>query len=132
MLTVIDSTVWIDFFRGSPLPEVGELERTIRRHEAMVGDLILAEVLQGIPNENTFKLVRSHLEEFPIYNMVGRDVAIESANNFRRLRRRGFTVRKTIDCMIATFCIENQLQLLHNDRDFEVFERELGLRVLHP
>ncbi len=97
----------------------------------MLGDLILSEVLQGIEDEREFTLVHDQLMAFPVLSMGGPVLAVASARNYRRLRRQGFTVRKTIDCLIATFCIENGLVLLHNDRDFDPFERALGLRVLH-
>lgn len=131
MPTLLDTSVWIDFFRGTPTPQVALLEQVVRQGRAVLGDLILCEVLQGIEDEREFTLVLDLLMAFPILSMGGPDLAVASARNYRRLRRHGFTVRKTIDCLIATFCIEHGLVLLHNDRDFDPFERTLGLQVLH-
>ena len=130
MPTVLDTSVWIDFFRGTVTPEVRLLEQVIHQGQAIVGDLILCEILQGISDERQFDAVRNHLAAFPVLPMAGSYIAVQSAINYRSLRRRGYTVRKTIDCLIATFCIENDLALLHNDRDFDAFEQLLGLRVL--
>jgi len=130
MPTVLDTSVWIDFFRGTAAPEVHLLEQVIHQGQAIVGDLILCEILQGISDERQFDAVRNHLAAFPVLPMAGSYIAVQSAINYRSLRRRGYTVRKTIDCLIATFCIENDLALLHNDRDFDAFEQMLGLQVL--
>lgn len=131
MLTVIDTTVWIEFFHGSHTSRVSRLEETISHGEAVLGDLVLCEVLQGIRTDRDFNNVRMHFNAFPVYSMVRRDIAVQSAINYRRLRHKGITVRKTIDCLIATFCIANGLGLLHNDRDFDPFEHELNLKVIH-
>ncbi len=132
MTTLIDTTVWIDFFRGVDTPQVALLEAVVREGQAALGDLILCEVLQGIREEGDFKRVRRQFGPFPVLSMVGPEIAVQSAINFRRLRAKGITVRKTIDCLIATFCIEKDVELLHHDRDFDPFEGELGLRVLRP
>lgn len=129
MRTIIDTSVWIDFFRGAASQQVHLLEQVVRQGGAALGDLILCEILQGLETEQDFKKVQRHFKAFPVFSMVGPELAIKSALNYRRLRRKGITVRKTIDCLIATFCIENDFALLHNDRDFEPFERELGLSV---
>ncbi len=131
MPTLLDTSVWIDFFRGTTTPQVTLLEQVVRQGRAVLGDLILCEVLQGIVDEREFTLVHHYLIAFPVLLMGGQDLAVASARNYRLLRRQGFTVRKTIDCLIATFCIEHGLALLHNDRDFDPFERSLGLQVLH-
>jgi hypothetical protein len=95
-------------------------------------DLILCEVLQGVREEFTFAQVRRELLNFPVFNAGGSHVAIAAARNYRFLRQKGNTVRKTIDCLIATYCIESGGALLHRDRDFDPFEKYLGLRVIHP
>ena len=97
-----------------------------------IGDLILAEVLQGIRDDSQFSFVLHRLADFEMFEMGGSELAIASARNYRLLRKRGITIRTTIDCLIATFCIENGHTLLHNDRDFDAFEEHLNLRVLHP
>ena len=129
MPTIIDTSVWIDFFRGAPTREVELLGGVVRQGHAAVGDLILCEILQGLKQDQDFRTVQRHFKAFPIFSMVGAEIAVKSAQNYRRLRSKSITVRKTIDCLIATFCIENDFVLLHNDRDFEPFERELGLTV---
>lgn len=129
MPTLLDTTVWIDFFNGVDSPHVERLKRVVREGDAAVGDLILCEVLQGIRDDGQFELVRRHFEPFPVLSMVGAEIALQSARQYRALRHRGITVRKTIDCLIAAFCIHHDLVLLHNDRDFDPFARLLGLRV---
>jgi predicted nucleic acid-binding protein len=126
---LVDSSVWIDFFGGRPTPEVLLLDESLGRQEIVVGDIILAEVLQGFRTDGSFRQAREALLKFPVLDMVGRDIALQSAANYRRLRRRGVTIRRTLDCLIATFCIQNGLELLHFDRDFDPFERWFGLRV---
>jgi predicted nucleic acid-binding protein len=106
------------------------LDRTLGRDEIIMGDLILAEVLQGFRRERDFNAARAALLKFPVAAMVGGKIAIQSAQNYRLLRALGLTIRKTIDCLIATFCIENHCLLLHNDRGFNPFEQHLGLRVV--
>lgn len=130
MRVVIDTSVWVDFFRGQAAPHVDRLEKFVRSGEAVLGDLIVSEILRGVTDDREFAVLERHFIEFPVYPMVGLQVAVHSARNYRRLRARGITVRKTVDCWIATFCIERGFHLLHNDRDFDVFEKHLGLRVV--
>ena len=98
----------------------------------ILGDLILVELLQGFRLESDFEKARAALLKFPLYDMVGVEIAVQSAIHYRYLRSRGFTVRKTIDCLIATFCIQHNHTLLHADRDFDPFEQHLQLQVRHP
>lgn len=132
MTTLVDSSVWIDYFNGKDTPQTAYLYRALGTQSIVIGDLILAEVLQGFREEKDFAAARSALLKFQVFEMVGQAIALKSSQNFRSLRKQGFTVRKTIDCLIATFCIENNLELLHADRDFDSFEQYLGLRVIHP
>ena len=136
MPAIIDTTVWIDFFRDSKTEQTDLLELVIRRGDAALGDVILGEILQGIDSEKEFRSLKRHFSNFRIYPMIGRSNAIQSAVNYRKLRARGITVRKIVDCWIATFCIERGFSLLHNDRDFDPFEQHLKLKVLrrfqHP
>jgi predicted nucleic acid-binding protein len=127
---IIDTTVWIDFFRNAKTEETDLLEVVIRRGDAALGDIIVSEVLQGIDSDREFRSVERHFSDFRIYPMIGRRNAIQSAVNYRKLRGKGFTVRKVVDCWIATFCIERGFPLLHNDRDFDPFEQHLKLKVL--
>ena len=129
-MILVDSSVWIDFFRGTRTPQAERLDVLLGTTRIAVGDLILAEVLQGVRDEREFQQVRKTLDSFAQVDLVGRDIAIQAAKNFRRLRDLGLTVRKTIDTLIATRCIESSYALLHSDRDFDAFELHLGLQVV--
>jgi predicted nucleic acid-binding protein len=131
-MIIVDTSVWIDALRGTPNPHTLWLFKTIGKEEIGLTSLILAEVLQGIDADSEFRKTRQQLLDLTVYQELTTEIAVRSAENFRQLRSRGITVRKTIDCMIATFCIEEDHQLLHRDRDFHAFEKHLGLRVLHP
>lgn len=130
-MVIIDTTVWIDYFGGTVNPEATWLGREATRQRLGLTDLILCEVLQGIHNPGEFKQVREELLTFHIFSTGGVGIAISAAENYRMLRQRGYTVRKTIDCWIATFCLLTGNQLLHRDRDFGPFEKVLGLHVVH-
>jgi len=128
---LVDSSVWIDYFRGAETPEVDLLDGAVHGFPTAVGDLIVAEVLQGVQDDREFNLVRKTLDAFTQIDLAGHDIAVKAARNFRILRAKGITVRKTIDSLIATRCIEDGLTLLHNDRDFIPFHTHLGLRVAY-
>ena len=132
MRLLVDSSVWIDYFNGATIPQTTYLHRALGWKTIVTGDLILAEVLQGFRLQQDYDLARAALFRFPVIEMVGAIIAVKSAANYRALRAKGITVRKTIDCLIATCCLENDLTLLHADRDFDPFEIHLGLSVLHP
>ena len=129
-MIVVDTSVWIDYFNGRPTPGANLLDSLLARERLAIGDLILAELLQGFRSDLEFRRAVDFLSAFEFQAMVGREVAINSARNYRRLRARGVSVRKTIDMMIGTFCIKSGHQLLHADRDFEPMERYLGLDVV--
>lgn len=129
-MILVDTTVWIDYFGGTANPHTDWLDREVGRQRLALTDLILCEILQGIRDDATFKRVHRDLSRFEIFDTGGTGLA--AARNYRFLRARGHTVRKTIDCLIATFCLEAGHTLLHRDRDFDAFENELRLRVLHP
>lgn len=129
-MILVDSSVWIAFFNGQDIPQAEMLDRLLGLEPILLGDLILAEVLQGFRHDRDFRSARDHLLRLPFAAMGGQKIALQSAANFRVLRRRGVTVRKTIDVFIATFCIENAHMLLHCDRDFDVMQAHLGLGVL--
>jgi predicted nucleic acid-binding protein len=131
LMVIIDTTVWIDYLRGAENPETHWLERELRRQRLGLTDLILCEVLQGIPDHALFTQVRDELLKFHVFQTGGTDLAIAAAQNYRELRQRGYTVRKTIDCLIATFCLQAGHELLHRDHDFDPFEKVLGLQVVH-
>jgi hypothetical protein len=129
---LVDSSVWIDYFNGVITPQTDLLDELLGSEFIVTGDLILAEVLQGFHRDTDYGQARNALLQLPMLNMVGTAIADQSAANYRHLRKRGLTIRKTIDCLIATFCIENDLTLLHSDRDFNPFEENLGLQVRRP
>ena len=131
-MVIVDTTVWIDYFRGVANDETAWLDQAIGRDRLGLTDLILCEVLQGIRDETTFARVRNDLMKFRIFSAGGHDLAVATARNYRTLRERGFTIRKTMDCWIATFCLLSGHKLLHRDRDFDPFETVLGLQVVHP
>jgi predicted nucleic acid-binding protein len=126
---VVDSSVWIDYFNGAETAQVERLDAILDQELILVGDLILTEVLQGFRRDADFRAVHDALLRFEQAAMVGQSVAIRAAENHRTLRRRGITVRKTIDGLIATFCIECGHALLFSDRDFGPYVDHLGLRV---
>jgi predicted nucleic acid-binding protein len=129
-LILVDSSVWIDYFRGSITPQTEKLDRLLGSEPLALGDLILTEVLQGFTEERDFNQARNMLTELTVVELGGKEVAIQAARNFRTLRKRGVTVRKTIDTVIATRCIESGYRLLHSDKDFDPFVNHLGLRVV--
>jgi predicted nucleic acid-binding protein len=129
-LILVDSSVWIDYFKGTITPQTEILDKLLGSEPLAIGDLILTEVLQGFANERDFNRARQMLTSLLVVEMAGREIATQSAKNFRALRALGVTVRKTIDTIIATRCIENGYDLLHSDRDFDPFAKHLGLRVV--
>ena len=126
-MILVDSSVWIDFFRGVSNPQADRLQSLLGARELLVGDLVLVEVLQGYGRESDFKTALDLMSRMVAVTVGGTDVAIASARNFRALREKGITMRKTIDCLIATRCIADGLPLLYSDRDFDPFVEHLGL-----
>ncbi|HTA46286.1 MAG TPA: PIN domain nuclease [Bryobacteraceae bacterium] len=129
-MILVDSSVWIDYFRGATNVQTEVLDALLGQQPLAIGDLILTEVLQGFDDERDFNAARKMLTALTIVELGGEEIAIQAARNFRALRRFGVTVRKTIDTVIATRCIESGYDLLHNDRDFDPFARHLGLVVV--
>ena len=130
-MVIVDTSVWIDSLRGLVNPRTTWLVHELSTRRVGLTDLILCEVLQGVRTQSQFDRTRREMSKLSVFNTGGEELAVISAANYRNLRSRGYTVRKTIDCVIATFCIEGQHWLLHNDRDFEPFEKHLGLKVIH-
>ena len=126
-MIIVDSSVWVDFFNRRPSRQTSLLRRFVHRDMLAIGDLILIEVLQGARTDADFDRIRARLMQVEQYRMGGYDVAVRSARNHRLLRARGITVRKTIDVIIATFCVEHGHALLHSDRDFDLMREPLGL-----
>ena len=131
-MLIVDSTVWIAYFNGLENPETDYLHTMVDKISILIGDLILAEVLQGFRVDADFEKARRTLGKYIQVEMVSPALALQSARNYRLLRRKGITVRKTIDSLIATYCIENEHDLLHSDSDFDGYEKHLGLKVVHP
>jgi predicted nucleic acid-binding protein len=131
-VVIVDTTVWVDYLRGVQNSETNWLSLELGRQRLGLTDLILCEVLQGIPDNTSFARVQRELRKLEVFETGGADLAVAAARNFRELRRHGYTVRKTIDCLIATFCIRQGHALLHRDRDFDPFEQVFGLPVIHP
>jgi predicted nucleic acid-binding protein len=131
-LIVVDSSVWIDFLKGRNASHVQRLRALLGASEIIVGDLMLCEVLQGLDSERAAFEVEGLLRRFNVVPMASDAIAVLAARNFRSLRRRGITVRKTIDLLIGTWCIENGIPLLHNDSDFHPMARHLGLIEIIP
>jgi predicted nucleic acid-binding protein len=129
-LILVDSSVWIDYFKGTVTAQTELLDRLLGQEPLAIGDLILTEVLQGFDSERDFNDVRRMLTSLMVVELGGQEIAIQAAKNLRALRRLGVTVRKTIDIVIATRCIASGYDLLHNDRDFDPFAKHLGLRVV--
>ncbi len=127
-MILVDSSVWIDFFRGTATPQTDRLDALLGSEPLAVGDLVLAEVLQRFNSDRDFNQARKLLTSLAVVELGGQDIAIQAARNFRILRMHGVTIRKTTDTLIATRCIESDFALLFSDRDFEPFVEHLGLR----
>ncbi|RUO25523.1 VapC toxin family PIN domain ribonuclease [Aliidiomarina minuta] len=127
-MILVDSSVWIDYFSGNDSAEADFLDRTLGHRAVAIGDLIFTEVLQGFRRDKDYKVAKSLLEELTVFELLGKEMAIQSADNFRKLRKKGITIRKTADVIIASYCIEHNLPLLFSDKDFQPFVEHLGLR----
>ena len=127
-MIVVDSSVWIDYFNGIDSATSERLDKLLGVEPLAVGDLILTEVLQGFRSDADYKTARELMTSLTVLEMLGQKVAIQSAENYRSLRARGVTVRRTVDLIIATCCIEHGLPLLFEDKDFVPFVRHLGLK----
>jgi predicted nucleic acid-binding protein len=131
-MIIVDSSVWIDLFHGTQTPQTDWIKEALKHQSISLTDLILCEVLQGIRDDRLYTEIRKVFLGYEILPMGGTALALASAENYRKLQKKGITIRKTIDCLIATFCILNGHSLLHSDRDFNAFEENLGLQVIHP
>ncbi len=128
----VDSSVWINYFNGVGTPEVEHLDGLLGTRRVAIGDLVLLEVLQGFRRRKDYDTAKELLLSLKLFDLLGQKMALKSAQNYRILRSKGITIRKTADVVIATFCIENNLSLLHADRDFEPFVEHLGLSDALP
>lgn len=130
-MILVDTSVWIDYFNGNPTWQTDLLDRCLGDTPVVMGDLILTEVLQGFRSDKDFETVKSFLSAVPFRQMGGYPIAIHSAQIYRQLRKKGISVRKTIDVIIATFCMAENLTLLHNDRDFDPISEHFPLKTCH-
>jgi predicted nucleic acid-binding protein len=129
-MVLIDSSVWINYFNGKITWQTEILDQMLLQIPVLTGDLILTEVLQGFRSNKDFRKAKEIMNILPCKEMVGTNIAIQSAENYRKLRKKGVTVRKTIDVIIGTFCIEENIPLLHDDKDFAPMEEYLGLKTI--
>ncbi len=129
-MILVDSSVWIGYFNGVINPQTDWLDSALGKEIIIVGDIILAEVLQGFKSDRDFNKAKELLSNFRFMEMLGQELAIESAKNYRFLRKKGVTVHKTIDVIIGTFCIHHNIPLLHDDQDFDPLTKHLGLRTV--
>ncbi|SLM15965.1 Ribonuclease VapC [uncultured spirochete] len=128
-MIIVDTSVWIDYVRGIDTPQTDLLDYELLHDRVATGDLIIVEFLQGFREEKDIKIAKQIMDRLEYYDFLGKEMAIISAENYRKLRKHGVTVRKTIDVIIGTFCLEKGFELLHNDRDFDPMEQYLGLKV---
>jgi len=129
-MIVVDTSAWIDYFRGIVAPHTDILDTELQKNRIITGDLIIVELLQGFRNRKEYVQARKLIETLEYRDLAGKAIALKTAANFRLLRSKGITIRKTIDVIIATFCIENKFRLIHNDHDFDPMEKYLGLKVM--
>jgi predicted nucleic acid-binding protein len=129
-MILVDSSVWINYFNGKITWQTEILDQILQQIPVYTGDLILTEVLQGFRKDHEYKKAKEVLSILPCKNLGGYDIAIQSAENYRRLRKKGITIRKTIDIIIGTFCIVENITLLHDDRDFDPMMEHLSLKTI--
>jgi predicted nucleic acid-binding protein len=130
MSIVVDTSVWIDFFRGIQSAHVTHLNIALEQQTVLLPDMALAEILLGVTTDSQAREIEKELASLELVQIGGRELAVSSARNYRYLRSKGVTIRGTIDLMIGTWCIENDIALLHNDRDYRPMEQHLGLKCV--
>ena len=128
-MIVVDTSVWIDYVNGVVTPQTNLLDIELGNNRIVTGDLIITEFLQGFRDDRQFYDAKEMMDSLEYYDIVGKEIATKAAENFRKLRKNGITIRKTIDVLIATFCVENGFELIHADKDFDQMEEVLGLRI---
>jgi len=126
-MIMVDSSVWIDYFTGAYNKQTEILDNTLGQQHIAIGDLVLTEVLQGFRHDKDYNTAKSLFEELTLFELLGKEMALKSAGNFRALRKKGITIRKTADVIIASFCIDRSIPLLFSDKDFKPFVKHLGL-----
>ena len=129
-MIAVDTSVWIDYVNGVITAQTDLLDVELEKSRIVTGDLIITEFLQGFRDDRQYSEAKELMESLEYYDFCGKEIAIKAAENFRKLLKSGITIRKTIDVLIATFCVENGFELLHNDKDFDQMEEILGLKIL--
>lgn len=128
-MILVDTSVWIDYFNGAENIQTESLDRILSEQSVLLGDIILTEILQGFDSDKEFRLAKQALDPLDCVHLGGKSLAIKAASNFRLLRSKGVTVRKTVDMLIASWCIEHEVELLHNHKDFDQIATELALQI---
>lgn len=130
-MILVDTSVWIDYFNGIDAWQADALDHALTEETVLVGDIILAEILQGFDKESDYRKAKQALDPLECINLGGKELAIKAASNFRFLRSKGVTIRKTVDMLIGTWCIGTDIELLHNDKDFDQIADHLPLKIVH-
>ena len=120
-MILVDTSVWIDYFNGIKNKQTENLDRILSEQSVLVGDIMLTEILQGFDSDKEFRLARQALDPLDCVHLGGKSLAIKAASNFRFLRSKGVTIRKTADMLIGSWCIAHEVELLHNDKDFDLW-----------
>lgn len=128
-MILVDTSVWIDYFNGASTNQTEILDRILSERSVLMGDIILAEILQGFDSDKEFRSAKQALDALDCVRLGGKSLAIKAASNFRFLRVKGITIRKTVDMLIGSWCIEHEVELLHNDRDFDQIATHLPLQI---
>lgn len=128
-MILVDTSVWVDYFNGTVNKQTESLNQILSEQSVLVGDIILTEILQGFDSDKEFRLAKQALDPLDCIHLGGKSLAIKAASNFRFLRSKGVTIRKTVDMFIGSWCIEHQIELLHNDKDFDQIATQLPLQV---
>lgn len=129
-MILVDSSVWISYLNAKSTQETEFLESILGKSPIVLPDLVYSEILQGYRDDIVFQETKSFLDEFPFAIIGSKELSLASAQNYRFLRKKGITIRKTIDCYIASYCISKDIPLLHSDRDFDPFVAHLGLKSI--
>ena len=129
-MLIVDTSVWIPYFNGVENAHTNKLDEILGSEIITIGDLIYMEILQGISNQDQFAKIKNHLDKFNRVTLGGFDLALKAASNYNQLRVNGFTIRKSIDVLIGTFCFEHGCRLLHNDKDFTYFSKCFKLKMV--
>lgn len=129
-MILVDTSVWIDYFNGNKTTQTENLDHLLSEDSILMGDIILAELLQGFKRDRDFRKAKKELWLLKCVHLGGKSLALKAAMNFRFLRSKGITIRKTVDMLIGSWCIEHKIPLLHNDKDFDQMAQHLPLEIV--